>query len=86
MNDFKITAQDKQYTVVGILNEYGEEMMNYEVSENNQKYIIFGSYDNYETAATLLNDIADTENGEYGFERSCCSNVFIYSKDDEEQK
>lgn len=58
--------------------------MNYEVSENNQKYIIFGSYDNYETAATLLNDIEDTENGEYEFERNCCSNIFIYSKDSDD--
>lgn len=81
MNNFKIANQDKQFIIVGILNVYGEDMMDYEVSENNQRYVIFGGYDRYETAAMLLNDIEDTENDEYEFERSCCSNIFIYSKD-----
>lgn len=80
-DNFKIANQDKQFVVVGILNEYGEDMMDYEVSENNQRYVIFGGYDRYESAAKLLNDIEDTENDEYEFERSCCSNIFIYSKD-----
>lgn len=81
MSNFKIANQDKQFVVVGILNEYGEEVMDYEVSENNQRYIIFGEYDRYETAAMLLNDIEDTENDEYEFERSCCNSIFIHSKD-----
>ena len=84
MSNFKIANQDKQFIIVGILNEYGEEVMDYEVSENNQRYIIFGEYDRYETAAMLLNDIEDTENDEYEFERNCCSNIFIYSKDDDD--
>ena len=83
-DNFKIANQDKQFVVVGILNEYGEDMIDYEVSENNQRYVIFGRYDRYESAAKLLNDIEDTENDEYEFERSCCSNIFIYSKDDED--
>lgn len=33
MSNFKIANQDKQFVVVGILNEYGEEVMDYEVSE-----------------------------------------------------
>lgn len=52
--------------------------------KNNQRYVIFGEYVRYETAAMLLNDIEDTENDEYEFERNCCSNIFIYSKDDDD--
>ena len=47
MNNFKIANQDKQFVVVGILNEYGEDMMDYEVSENNQRYVVFGGYARY---------------------------------------
>ena len=83
-DNFKIANQDKQFVVVGILNAYGEEVMDYEVSENNQKFITFGSYDNYESAAKLLNDVEDTEYDGYDLERNCCSNIFIYSKDDED--
>ena len=79
-----IIGNRNKYIIIGILNEYGEEILDYEVAETGQKYIVFAGYNNYETAARQLSDIEDTENDEYEFERSCCSNIFIYSKDDDE--
>ena len=67
-----------KYIVVGIVNDYGETMLDYEEAQDGTKYVVFSAFKNYEKAARELSEITDDENDEYIFERSCCDRIFIH--------
>lgn len=73
-----IIGNKTKYIVVGIVNDYGETMLDYEEAQDGTKYVVFSAYKDYERAARELSEITDDENDEYIFERSCCDRIFIH--------
>ena len=73
-----IIGNKTKYIVVGIVNDYGEVMLDYEETQDGIKYIVFSAYKDYTRAARELLDINDDENDEYQFERNCCDRIFIH--------
>lgn len=73
-----IIGNKTKYIVVGIVNDYGETMLDYEEAQDGTKYVVFSAFKNYERAARELAEITDDENDEYIFERSCCDRIFIH--------
>ena len=73
-----IIGNRNKYVIVGIVNEYGETMLDYEEAQGGIKYVVFLAYKDYSRAARELSEITDDENDEYQFERNCCDRIFIH--------
>ena len=73
-----IIGNRNKYIIVGIVNEYGEEILDYEEAQDGTKYVVFSAYKDYPKAARELSEIEDYENDEYQLERSCCDRIFIH--------
>ena len=51
-----IIGNRNKYIIVGIVNEYGEEILDYEEAQDGTKYVVFSAYKDYPKAARVVRD------------------------------